>query len=103
MLLNRNCPSGNTNGTLKFTVGGLICPKTKIGYIPYVTSYNNPKISKRMLYSQYVNAGRNNGNILFINALAATNAGDNNNNIYSNGNYSYSTTFYTNANCAAIK
>jgi hypothetical protein len=103
MLLNRNCPSSeNTNGTLKFTVGGLVCPQTKIGYIPYVTSYNNPKMSQRMLYSQYVNTGRKNSNILFSNVLAykngETNGNNNNNNnnyinnesIFNYGNYNYS-------------
>lgn len=73
MLLNRNCPSGNTNGTLKFTVGGLICPQTNIGYNQIVTSYNDPSISKKMLYSQYVNAGRNNSNVLFSNPLVSMN------------------------------
>lgn len=101
MLLNRNCPTAeNVNGTLKFTVGGLICPQTKIGYIPYVTSYNNPKMSQKMLYSQYVNTGRNNSNILFSNALAYKNGETNVNNndykytnndsIFNYGSYSYS-------------
>jgi hypothetical protein len=74
MLLNRNCPSSeNTNGTLKFTVGGLVCPQTKIGYNQMVTSYNNPKISQKMLYSQYINSGRNNSNVLFSSPLVSMN------------------------------
>ena len=73
MLLNRNCPSNTSNGTLKFTVGGLTCPQTNIGYNQLVTSYNNPKISQKMLYSQYVNIGRNNTNVLFSNPLVSMN------------------------------
>lgn len=47
------------NSQMQFTVGGLVCPQPIIGYNQITTSYNDPKLSKKMLYSLYVNSTRN--------------------------------------------
>ena len=68
MLLNSNCANDtniNNLNTMKFTVGGLNCPQTSISYVKMITSYNDPTISQKMRYSQYLNSGRNTSNIVF--------------------------------------
>jgi len=51
---------------MKFTVGGLVCPQPTIGYNQITTSYNDPKLSKKMLYSLYVNSTRNKTSVNYV-------------------------------------
>ena len=47
------------NSQMQFTVGGLVCPQPIVEYNQITTSYNDPKLSKKMLYSLYINSTRN--------------------------------------------